>query len=162
MKPASHAVQQRYDFRKVSRDAESSAVQTNVVSEASDLLFDALDGVRRYLGLEIESVVIITCVTEATIRPIVLRGDRETMLEAFPSDEARGWVSRRAIAERTGLPRETVRRKVKQLVDAGRLLIDDEGRVRATQELARPEMARLIDSIRDAVARYRERTARDL
>jgi len=132
-----------------------------MASAASNLLFEALDGARRYLDLEIESVVIIICVAEATIRPIIMNGDHEAIAEAYPSDDVRGWISRRAISERTGLPRETVRRKVNQLVASGRLLIDDEGRVRATQELARPEMARLVGNVRDAVSRYRGRLARE-
>jgi len=132
-----------------------------MASPASSLLFEALDGARRYLDLEIESVVIIICVGEATMRPIVTGGDRDVITEVFPSNDARGWISRRAISERTGLPRETVRRKVNQLVASGRLLIDSEGRVRSTQELARPEMAQLIESVRDTVSRYRASLATD-
>jgi hypothetical protein len=50
---------------------------------------------------------------------------------------------------------------VNQLVASGRLLIDSEGRVRSTQELARPEMAQLIESVRDTVSRYRASLATD-
>ena len=46
----------------------------------------------------------------------------------LPDDQHRP-TSRRAIATATGLPRETVRRKLKELIDAGRL-IEVKGRVR--------------------------------
>lgn len=42
-------------------------------------------------------------------------------------DEARLPVSRRAIAESTGLPRETVRRKIAVLVEKGYLIEEDSG-----------------------------------
>ena len=49
--------------------------------------------------------------------------------EAFPEEERQG-VSRRAIAESLGLPRETVRRKIAKLIERG-IVFEEDGMVKA-------------------------------
>lgn len=61
------------------------------------------------------------------------------------------------LADKTGLSRETVRRKTQELADAGLVLVDDEGRVRSAQRLDEPEVRRIIEDGHRAVVRYRQR-----
>ena len=61
------------------------------------------------------------------------------------------------IADRLGLPRETVRRKVKKLTASGLVYEDEEGRMRTSSKLGEPEVQRVIEGIHTAVGRYRDR-----
>jgi hypothetical protein len=91
------------------------------------------DSWRRLTGTDSEAAAIMMCVSNATISPIMLDpGLRRQYAdhEVLP-DELRGSISRRAIAERTGLPRETVRRKVGELCTRGLLVLDANDRVRS-------------------------------
>ncbi len=127
---------------------------------AEDLLFDVLQEARSfYRGLEIEEIVILVCVAEATMRPLVV-GENESLLRSeFPADDVRGWISRRLIAERTGLPRETVRRKVRRLIDRALLDVDEEGHVRSIQMLSNSALAQNLENVRCFVGRYLKRVS---
>jgi hypothetical protein len=125
---------------------------------AEYLLFEVLQEARNfYRGLEIEEIVILICAAEATMRPIVVSENESLLRAEFPADEDRGWISRRLIAERTGLPRETVRRKVQRLVDRALLEVDDEGRVRSIQLLSDAGLAQNLENVRLMVGRYLKR-----
>jgi len=125
---------------------------------AEDLLFDVLQEARGfYSGLEIEEIVILVCVAEATMRPIVVSEKEELLRSEFPADEDRGWISRRLIADRTGLPRETVRRKVQRLIDRALLDVDEDGRVRSVQLLSNAALAQNLERVRQSVGRYLKR-----
>lgn len=125
---------------------------------AEDLLFDVLQEARSfYRELEIEEIVILVCAAEATMRPIVVSENESLLRSEFPADEDRGWISRRLIAERTGLPRETVRRKVQRLIDRGVLEMDEEGRVRSIQLLSNAALAQNLENVRQMVGRYLKR-----
>ena len=129
-------------------------------STSHDLLFDVLQEARSfYHGLEIDEIVILVCVAEATMRPLVV-GENESLLRSeFPADDVRGWISRRLIAERTGLPRETVRRKVRRLVDHALLVVDEEGHVRSIQMLSNSALAQNLENVRCFVGRYLKRVS---
>jgi DNA-binding IclR family transcriptional regulator len=58
------------------------------------------------------------------------------------------------------MPRETVRRKVKQLIERGLLYADDKGRIRSTPNFADPAVANTINDVHGAVRRYREQLAK--
>jgi DNA-binding transcriptional ArsR family regulator len=58
------------------------------------------------------------------------------------------------------MPRETVRRKVKQLIERGLLYADDRRRIRSTPNFDNPAVAPAIDDMHDAVRRYREGLAK--
>lgn len=125
---------------------------------AEDLLFEVLQEARRYYqGLEVEEIVILICAAEATMRPIVVSENESLLRSEFPADEDRGWISRRLIAERTGLPRETVRRKVQRLIDRELLQVDEEGRVRSIQRLSNEGLAQNLENARQMVARFLKR-----
>jgi hypothetical protein len=127
---------------------------------AEDLLFDVLQEVRSfYRGLEIEEIVILVCVAEATMRPLVVSENESLLRSEFPADDVRGWISRRLIAERTGLPRETVRRKVRRLVDRALLDVDEEGHVRSIQILSNSGLAQNLENVRRFVGRYFKRVS---
>jgi DNA-binding IclR family transcriptional regulator len=63
------------------------------------------------------------------------------------------------IAERTGLPRETVRRKVRRLVDRALLDVDEEGHVRSIQILSNSGLAQNLENVRRFVGRYFKRVS---
>jgi len=127
---------------------------------AEDLLFDVLQEVRSfYRGLEIEEIVILVCVAEATMRPLVVSENESLLRSEFPADDVRGSISRRLIAERTGLPRETVRRKVRRLVDRALLDVDEEGHVRSIQILSNSGLAQNLENVRRFVGRYFKRVS---
>jgi DNA-binding IclR family transcriptional regulator len=58
------------------------------------------------------------------------------------------------VAEKTGLPRETVRRKTQELADVGLVRIDEEDRVRIEQRLDEPDFARVVEEGNKVVVRY--------
>ncbi len=126
---------------------------------AVELFLDTLHIARSVIDLDLESVVIYFCVSEASMRPLVLGADVPPSVRqaALPPEEYRGSISRLLIADRTGLPRETVRRKTNQLVKAGLLTEDDEGRVRSTRNLADPTIQKAADDVFAAVTRYEAR-----
>ncbi len=126
---------------------------------ANELALDLFYSLQAYTGTDMESVVILLCVTDATMRPFMLGatpGDEALTVEC-PSDEVRGAISRRMIADKTGLSRETVRRKTQELAKAGLVLIDADDRVRAAQHLGRSEFQRAVEDGHRAVMRYRRR-----
>lgn len=71
-----------------------------------------------------------------------------------PPDEARGSISRNLIADRTGLSRETVRRKVNQMIGAGLLTETQEGEVRPKPMLGEAMFQQIADESYEAVLRY--------
>lgn len=99
------------------------------------------------------------CVTDATMRTFMLEthATESVIASEKPSDDIRGSISRRMIADKTGLPRETVRRKTQELADAGLVVIDQEGRVRSAQRLGEASFQRVIEDGHRAVMRYKQR-----
>jgi hypothetical protein len=124
---------------------------------AAELLLDVCHILRGHSG-DPDAVLIYACASAATVEPL-LSGAPDLIDDPAPPDQARGWISRRAIAERSGLARETVRRKTQTLIEAGLLEEDGRGRVRTTCNLADPEAQRNIDAIYAAVRRYHARVS---
>ncbi len=124
-----------------------------------ELLTDLLYMAREASHLDYESIAITCVVNEAGMRPLLVgpRAPLEFVNLAAPPDELRGSISRALIAERTGLPRETVRRKVKKMIEAGSMMQDADGGVRPAQWLARPDLQNLANDIFAAVRRYDNR-----
>jgi DNA-binding transcriptional ArsR family regulator len=121
-----------------------------------ELLLDVMYVAQSFVGLELESVLIYFCVAEATMRPLVLGPNPPGALinTPLPPEEARGSISRLLIADRTGLPRETVRRKTNALIEAGLLYEDKQGGVRTLRNLMSPEVQKAADDVFAAVQRY--------
>lgn len=125
-----------------------------------ELILELLQCLRGfYTGVDMDSLLVLMCVSDATMRPFVLDPNTppEIICAARPPDELRGSISRLLIAERTGLPRETVRRKVNELCSSGHLLIDGDDRVRVAQALYDPRAWAAIERGHGAVLRYLDR-----
>ncbi|NWG52638.1 MAG: hypothetical protein HXY28_02860 [Hydrogenophilaceae bacterium] len=127
----------------------------------SELLLDLVHAARTYFPVDLESLLIVACVNEATMRPFVLdpATPREVLHAPKPPESVRGSISRRMIADKLGLPRETVRRKTSELAAMGVLRVDEEDRVRITQELDNPFAQHLLEEGHRAVLRYVQRLA---
>lgn len=126
-----------------------------------ELLLDLLHAVRSLVDLDLESIAIYICVGEATMRPVV--NDPQMVkdlaeVEVAP-ESLRGAITMLLVADRLGLPRETVRRKVKNLIKIGLLYADDKGRIRSTPNFNDPKIPETVNAVHDAVRRYRERLA---
>ena len=122
-----------------------------------ELLLDLLYYVRAFYGdVDLETLLILLCVSDATMRPFMLDSAQaqNVMQLPKPPDEIRGSISRRAIADKTGLPRETVRRKVLELVEKGMVIVDADERVRISYGLADPRAWTSAEQAHLAVLRY--------
>jgi hypothetical protein len=129
---------------------------------ALELFLDVLHSVRTVVQIDLESIAIYLCVAEATVRPVVADPETVHRLSTVPvaPEELRGSISMLLVADRLGLPRETVRRKVKKLVEMNLLYQDTEGRFRSTPNFDNPQMRAAVAATHDAVQRYRDRLAR--
>lgn len=126
---------------------------------AAELLLDLIYVARQFVDADLKSVLIYCCASEATMRPMVAGppAARVHVEAPVPPPEARGWISRRALADRTGLARETVRRKAQVLLDRGLLEEDSKGRMRVTPMLMEPQAQKLVEDIYAAVRRFEAR-----
>lgn len=126
-----------------------------------ELFLDMLHGVRSLVDIDLESIAIYLCVAEATMRPVIAdprQVEELAELEVAP-EQMRGSITMLLVSDRLGMPRETVRRKVKQLIKLGLVYQDDKGRVRSTPNFHEPRMAATVKAAQDAVRRYHERLA---
>lgn len=127
-----------------------------IVFATTELMLDLIYVLQSYTKTDLESMMILLCVTDATMRPFMHDAmPTEAVLAApKPSNEIRGAISRRMIAEKTALSRETVRRKTQELADAGLVVIDDEDRVRSAQRLDEADFSMAVEAGHLAVVRY--------
>lgn len=121
-----------------------------------ELLFDLTFFLRELAGDDLDRALILICVNQATMRPLMekLGPDDPLLRVRHPPEELRGSISRRMIAEKTGIARETVRRKVAMLIEDGLLLADDEDGVRAASRLHDPRTRDLLEAGHKSVKRY--------
>jgi len=121
-----------------------------------DLLFDLTFFVRELYGDDLDCAQIMICVNDATMRAFMesLPSDSEVLRMRAPPEEMRGSISRRMIAEKTGIARETVRRKVGMLIEAGLLAADEKDGVRIVPQLHDPRTQKLLEAGHAAVGRY--------
>lgn len=124
---------------------------------AGELFLDMLHYTRQLFDVDIESALILLCVNDATMRPMLQDKALASVRVPQPPDEIRGSISRLMVADKTGLARETVRRKAQQLVAAGYLVVDSNDRLRTTSMLAAPNVQRQLEGVHRAVLRYLER-----
>ena len=122
----------------------------------AELYLDLTYAIEQTMRVDWDSTLIIVCVTEATMRPVVLdsKTPAEVRRATVPPEEYRGSISRLQIADRTGLARETVRRKVAALLASGHLVKDANGRIRTPPRLTHPLAKKLADDAFAAVQRY--------
>lgn len=125
-----------------------------------ELILDLLHYVRGFYGdVDMESLVILLCVSDATMRPFMLDPEtpQTTINARTPPNAIRGSISRRLISDKTGLPRETVRRRVAELAKRGLVLIDESDGVQISHGLAKQEAWVAIEQGHRAVLRYLDR-----
>lgn len=126
---------------------------------AVELFLDLTHIARSMFKSDIESTLIWFSITEATLRPLMLDDavPAEKKLTEKPKSEDLGVISRVMIADRTGLPRETVRRKVNALLKAGLVAEDKTGGVRTVLDITAPHVMTAINGSFKAVGRYQTR-----
>lgn len=121
-----------------------------------ELVLDLMYAARVRAPIDLESLLIFLTVSEATMRPMLL--DPATpphVLDlAEPPEEFRGSITRVLVADRLGLPRETVRRKVQNLLKLGLVHEDEEGHVRTTRNFADASIQSWVRDSFSAVQRY--------
>lgn len=113
-----------------------------------DYLLRTLRNIGPMFDYDYERMIIALSVTMANTRHIVESpGALEPYLDLatqIPVEQQRP-MTRLEIARATGLPRETVRRKVARLIDAGILVKDERGGVRLTSGvLTAPPMLSVV------------------
>lgn len=121
----------------------SQLLPTGVRSQAYavlDLLLTLVELARDTTELDYDATFIRLIVAEATMHPLMSGPKKRSELVSWPvlPNSLRGDISRVLIAERANLPRETVRRKVNALIDAGKLQDAGHGKVRGNHLLADP------------------------
>lgn len=127
---------------------------------ASELFLDMLWAVRsRTPDVDLETLLIFLIVNEATMRSLMVGACArpDLMNDPAPPADTRGAVSRASIADKAALPRETVRRKVNQLIELGLLAERRDGEVQAVPQLGEVIFQAIGDECFDAVVRYHDR-----
>lgn len=108
------------------------------------LLLELMRVVRGYFQLDVETLLILLCIYDAC----------KAASDAECVEQRGGGISRRMIAERLGLPRETVRRKVLALEELGLVSVNLEGKVDASFASDEAALAQAYDLCDAAVDRY--------
>lgn len=125
---------------------------------ALELMLDIMHSTRTLTQVDGESMIIFACVTEATMRQLMLSPDTPEDVKKMqkPPEEYRGSITMLSVADKLGLPRETVRRKIKALIDK-KILVEHDGRIRSRPYVMSPRGQRAASDIFDAVKRYTDR-----
>jgi hypothetical protein len=86
-----------------------------------ELLLELMHILREATQLDHDSIIIACVVNHATMRPLLTGpgAPLDPIGAADPTDDQRGSISRSAVADITGIPRETVRRKINHLIEIG-------------------------------------------
>lgn len=129
---------------------------------ATELTLDIFHTLTKHFELDLEAIWILTVVGHETMRPWILDPTlaAQYMTASRVPDAVRGSISRLMVAERTGLPRETVRRRISELSAAGFITLDEKGNVRlAGDKVTGTAYQSGVAEIYSAVERYRKRVA---
>lgn len=124
----------------------NSALSQNYA--AFELFLDLHYALSTFLAADAEDVLIYACIAEAALRPHLHehRRDHDTEFD--------GSISRLLVADRTGLPRETVRRKITSLMKGGFVIAHGPQSV----SIAAHAFSTQGRDMAAAVERYRRRT----
>lgn len=149
-------VSQCAGFKRMAMEAEIDPRLRPIAYGMVGLLFELIGFMRKAYGEDLESALIMICVIDATMQSYMpdAKPNSDVMRKEFLEESMRGSISRRMIADKTGLARETVRRKVAQLVERNYLYLDAEGDIRATPRLDDPAMRQAIFDAHEAVRTY--------
>lgn len=129
---------------------------------ATELLLDLFYTMTKHYQLDLEAIWIVTVIGHETMRPWISDPALAVkhMTEARVPDSVRGSISRLMVADRTGLPRETVRRRIAELIAKGIVAPDEKGNVRlAGDKVMLPAYQQGVTEVYSAVERYRKRLA---
>lgn len=129
---------------------------------STELFLDIAHVTTSYAKLDLESVWILVVIGQESMRRWIL--DEELAAKHLNDERApaeiRGTISRRMVAEKTGLPRETVRRRIAQLEARGLVVFDENDRVRIPgTRIGDPELHKALRTIIAAVGHFGERMA---
>jgi biotin operon repressor len=126
-----------------------------------ELLLELMHILREATQLDHDSIIIACVVNHATMRPLLTGpGAPLDLIDAAnPPDGVRGSISRSSVADITGIPRETVRRKINHLIEIGMLVEAAPGHVRPVAALANPVWQRVADDGFAAVKRFNRQLA---
>jgi len=121
-----------------------------------ELVLGLMHLLREASGLEHDSIMIRCALNAAAMRPLLFDPavPEDARDLAVPPNEARGSISRLALSEVTGLPRETVRRKINRMIEQGLVEEDGHGCIRPARRLADPRWQSIADQGFAAVQRY--------
>lgn len=120
----------------------------------SELALDAFYIFSHAMNLDLDAFWIYACVANNTMRTIALDPQSARYMDADEvPEEFLPSVSRRAIADKTGLPRETVRRRVNALVERGLLVVESDGNVRVNIRQD-PQFTACVNALNKAVTSY--------
>lgn len=124
-----------------------------------ELILDVLHAARGLVDTDLESLNIYLCVAEATMRPVLADPDfvKRISTDDVAPETVRGSITMLLVADRLNIPRETVRRKVKKLIENGLLYEDDKGRIRSTPTFDDPKVGEAVHAVQSAVDRYCQR-----
>jgi len=129
---------------------------------ATELMLDLFYTATKYYKLDLEAIWILMVIGHETMRPWILDPGlaAKHMTDARVPNSVRGSISRLMVADRTGLPRETVRRRIAELSAAGFVTSDEKGNVRlAGDRVVQPAFQQSVADVYSAVERYRKRLA---
>ena len=129
---------------------------------ATELMLDLFHTTTSYFQLDLEAIWIIAVIGHETMRPWILDPTTapQHLTDQRVPDRVRGSISRVMVADRTGLPRETVRRRIAELEKKGLIALDERGHVRLQGEsVVDPAYQKSVVEIYRAVERYQKRIA---
>ncbi len=133
----------------------------HVMLSGSVMMLDLLRLYSKTLDLDADSIFILLYVVQQSMGEFLKDpGQVRAWVEVPVAQDARGWVSRRAVAEGTGQPRETVRRKMAVLAARGLIIEDENGCIRVRNDA--PGHQGLLEFTRDfqaCVERHSQRCA---
>jgi CRP-like cAMP-binding protein len=125
----------------------------------AELILDLLYTSSTTLKQDLESIWIILCVLHNTRRDVVTDPEAAALhlgAEIMP-EEVRHSMSRRAIADKTGLSRETVRRRTNRLIEDEVLEAEPNGNVKLAQNARTASDIKGLNQVHVAVQAYLKR-----
>ena len=121
-----------------------------------ELVLGLMQLLREASGLEHDSIMIRCALNAAAMRPLLFDPavPEDARDLAVPPNEARGSISRFALSEVTGLPRETVRRKINRMIEQRLFEEEGHGWIQHARRPAAPRWHSIADQGFLAVQRY--------
>lgn len=129
---------------------------------ATELMLDLFYLTTSHFQLDLEAIWILAAIGHETMRPWILDPGvaSQHLTDQVVPEQLRGSISRAMVADRTGLSRETVRRRIAEMEKLGLIALDAKGYVRLHgKSVADPAYQKTVVDIYRAVERYQKRIA---